>query len=498
MIHRMKIANLSQVSSLGAGHSDPLEAGAFLFFALLSTFLGIACLAVESPLLLLVAFSTLLAFSFKSPKLCLSLILAAAIFQNTILASLSGHIPSDDLFKASQGVNFLTFSAFGSIFAVVCLTTTDPRIMRHKRKVMLSALLLAVLVVYVAIGAKNANLASAIVYFRQSSILCFAFICGLYLGARINEKFLWDILLVTAIIVLALGFFELFFPDEFYTLLQVGKFNSFKFQNNPELHHPELIAKSTEFSWLNLTGDYALDIKARKLTGPTLHNISFGYVIAFLALTCLYRSRYFLCLASIGLLIYVGAKGPLAICLAALLVFSLLQLTRTKARSAEKIVVAIAVAYTALVIAYGIKSIDLHVLGLLSGLNSIFHSPMGHGLGMGGNLSDAARASRDIVEYRASGVPFAIESATGVLLYQIGIFTSLLILVFLSAAKGLRSVAAKDRKATVFVASLYFLFCNTLFQEESLAPAAAGLFFLLYGFLISNSDRVETSLDKFP
>src|SRR5690606_14906966 len=118
-----------------------------------------------------------------------------------------------------------------------------------------------------------------------------------------------------------------------------------------------------------------------------------------------------------------------------------------------------------------------HVIGFLTGLRDFFQNPAGQGLGIGGNLSSTS----DNLDWRhaqaVGETPVPVESAVGVMLYQMGV-GSVLFFAFLGA------VAASARRQILKTGSADFWFAfvtvttisaNAVLQEEAFySPLALG------------------------
>jgi hypothetical protein len=79
------------------------------------------------------------------------------------------------------------------------------------------------------------------------------------------------------------------------------------------------------------------------------------------------------------------------------------------------------IAYAVLGIYVGLQIGDYHVIGFMGGWNGFLQAPLGRGLGVGGNLSADFSSIDWSAAQQAGSVDGAVESAVGVLLYQMGI-----------------------------------------------------------------------------
>jgi hypothetical protein len=119
------------------------------------------------------------------------------------------------------------------------------------------------------------------------------------------------------------------------------------------------------------------------------------------------------------LLLFVGAKGALALLLFSL-AFCFVARFYTSVLAPLGLAALLA-GYALFVFWTGVQIGDFHVLGLICGLNGFLTNPIGHTLGQGGNLS-VDFAAIDWVKYQHAGATdIAVESAVGVLFYQMGV-----------------------------------------------------------------------------
>ncbi|MGA2794067.1 MAG: hypothetical protein ABSE69_11115 [Roseiarcus sp.] len=233
-----------------------------------------------------------------------------------------------------------------------------------------------------------------------------------------------------------------------------------------------------------------LQVRVVRLQGPNFHPISYGYALAILSAFVAVHGRLLLPLAALPLLVVVGAKGALALLLLSL---AYCFISRFYRGMLLPIGLALALAlYAAFAFYSGLQIGDFHVLGLIGGVNGFLSNPAGHSLGAGGNLSTNF-AGIDWSKYQHAGATdIAVESAAGVLLYQMGIAGIAVIAIYLWLAKlawrlfrSLRSPAL-----ALTAASIAVMLVNGLFQEEAwFAPLALGLVLSFAGLTFGAVDR---------
>ena len=95
------------------------------------------------------------------------------------------------------------------------------------------------------------------------------------------------------------------------------------------------------------------------------------------------------------------------------------------------IFVVLLVVYASAGIVTGIQTADYHVIGFIGGLKGFLANPIGRGIGVGGNLSIDMATRLDWSRSQSLGhTDVAVESAVGVLLYQMGVFGAVVLALF--------------------------------------------------------------------
>jgi len=245
----------------------------------------------------------------------------------------------------------------------------------------------------------------------------------------------------------------------------------------------------TDFLNTSLFAD--LDLKVQRLQGPNFHPISFGYLLASFMGFAAAHGRWPPALAALPLLLQTSAKGPLVLVLASL-TFCLIARRRRESTTLLGLGVVLLL-YAAFAIQSGMKSGDYHVLGLLGGLNGFLKNPIGHTLAQGGNLSIADFAAIDWSKFQSAGAAdVAVESAAGVMLYQLGLGALPVFGFYLSVAwRSWRIHQIVDAPALAYgCGSVCVILVNGVFQEEAyFAPLALGLVMAFAGLSLGAADR---------
>ena len=196
----------------------------------------------------------------------------------------------------------------------------------------------------------------------------------------------------------------------------------------------------------------------------------------------LFNRRWLLPLLALPLLLVIGSKGAMFLLLVGL--FVRLAKPLLGIRPALLLTVAASVAWVAGSIGFGIRAGDYHVLGLFAGLREFTHNPLGVGLGLGGNLSSTTvDVNWDLAQaHGAAAQP--MESAIGVMLYQMGIGSLLFLAFLLAIARAAwRAYRRSGDFAVLFlVVAVVAITANAVLQEEAFfSPLALGFALLLGG-----------------
>lgn len=439
---------------------------------------------------LLIPIAALLIFR-ASPPVFLVTLLISTIFQNLFLALSVNAVDIAAEFQAAQAVNFIMLLVGGGA-SILTLFSTGGTYNLAARRMLMPALAFAGLVAFfTVIGFVRADAPSALAYLRLYLIPPMGLAIGLCMGHRVSPEFWTKTAVLLAITLLIWAFFEICWPKETYEALNFATFYSWKFKGLSILYDAEYLVSRSIRAWLNLTGRYGLAVNLPRLFGPNIHAISYAYTLAFLALTLAYRGRWTVPLLIVPLLIMIGAKGPIVLVLLPFAFYAFYRATGTRA-VLWMIPVAL-VAYSALIVVYGLRSRDMHVLGLIAGLKGFITDPIGRGLGVGGNLSTMTKVGRDWGQFMAHGAAFALESAWGVLLYQMGVFCLPLVLMINRVRVALLEMLERDPRVLLLLAGQAVLMTNAVFQEEAFSPVAAGLMFMLFGLVMPQPPQIRRS-----
>ena len=231
-----------------------------------------------------------------------------------------------------------------------------------------------------------------------------------------------------------------------------------------------------------------------RLQGPNFHSISFGYALAIFGSVLAIHGRILMPVIMTPLLLMASAKGAIV-----LFIFSITFCFIARVRAHRFVwngLLVVLCLFAVVAFISGLRTGDYHVLGLIGGVNGFLRNPFGHSLGQGGNLSTNF-AEVDWNAYQASGSSeLAIESAVGVLIFQMGIAAiALLGLYFWLSKTAWRLYQTFGFSALAWSsAAIAIILVNGLFQEEALfAPLAFALILAITGLAFGSLDRVVMS-----
>lgn len=419
------------------------------------------------------------------------------LFQNLFVALVSPHIDSMDELNAIRGYNFLLTVVLWFAFAIPYLKDRarfDPRL-RLVIDVTTGALaLIGLYFLYGMMTVPN----NATVYLRNIA----APFLLLQIFAVVGYRYRISLGALTLIAVLALiyGYIELTARDALLQLVNGDVYITKRIREDYEagvwlrdlqetgrVMRGYLDTLATDF--LNTPMLQGLGLRFYRLVGPNFHSISFAYALAGLGVMLAAAGRGWYAVLTLPLILVIGSKGALIFLL---LIGGTLVLIAWVRSFPLWLYVAVLCLYTGMGIWVGINTQDYHVIGFIGGVRGFFANPFGHGIGVGGNLTLSVSAL-DWSRSQAIGhTDVAVESATGVLLYQLGIAGLLLLGVLGWVAIRLWSVYRRtgDRLHAAAALAMLTLLANGIFQEEALfAPLALGIVAAFAGLLLGAAYR---------
>jgi hypothetical protein len=413
-----------------------------------------------------------------------------ALYQNAVVALFcDGMEPG--AYQVLLGTGFMATGLLGCLTAARLLFSRPAATPATRRIGLLACAAIGVATFYAAYGAMLSSPASAAVYLRAATGMLLMLLVGLDAGRFWGFRSVAIGYLVSLVAGLCYSMLEVADPVWFYEVTGSISFMNLKY-NISQLDWPfhtarDLIATRTSVLF-NVTGSVTSAMSFR-FGGPNIHPISYAYVLAMAGIAAL-GLRWYWGVAPVVLILGVmGVKGAM---LTLITTLSLWLFWYWTARVSLLLVTMLifVVIYSAAVIHIGLQVGDFHVIGLIGGVNGFLRNPMGYGIGVGGNLSDEARAGVDMIDLQHNGADFALESAVGVLLYQLGLGVTALFAVFatlLAAARPRHEWNhARPQPTDAIFIGVAMTIVNGLFQEEAYTTYALGVAMLLGGVLVAN------------
>lgn len=416
-----------------------------------------------------------------------------SLYQNAVLALFAGGM-SPDAFQVLIGSGFMATGLLGAVAATRLLLGADPRDRRARALGWLAAAAIALAVLYAAYGAVVSTPVSAAIYFRATTGMLLMLLIGLDAGRWWDYRAVAFAFVAAVIPGLLYTAVEIADPEWLYGVAGSVDFMNLKYgpaQYDWPFHSPADLVATRTAVFFNVTGSEA-SLLSFRFGGANIHPISHAYVLAIAGLVALTLRQGWVALLTGVLLVLAGVKGALVVFATSLGFHAAWRLLRSPRLLLAGMALFVPT-YATAVILFGLETGDFHVIGLIGGVQGLLRNPLGHGIGAGGNLSADIGAGLDLVELQRHGADFALESAVGVLLYQLGIATLAIGLVF---ARTLRAALPavplrrlRPARTDILLIGLAMTVVNGLFQEEAYTPYALGTLMLLAGVLAANLGR---------
>ena len=455
-------------------------------------------LAVAFPISILLAFCLAYFAERETP----AVLIFATTFQNLFVSILSPLIPDGDSFNLVRGFVFLDTVVVWLVLIGRFLVLYRDYPAEVRRFVVLGLGALATIGLFAGLGLVIAG-SAAIIYTRNIATPILLFHIALLTASRARLS-ATPFLIALTLAVFACGYLELLDRPAWLALTNGRGYWALNLSGMATSGYWENELKQTGFVYRDLydyfrvslfNTSYLSGIEIFRLHGPNIHAISFGYTLAFGSLFLFASGRRLAALLALPLLVFASAKGAMLEILFVGLGWSVTALFG--ARSAALVFGLVAVAYCALLIVTGLAGGDYHVIGLMGGLKGFAANPIGHGIGVGGNLN----ASISLTEWQqaqATGAfDGAVESAVGVLLYQMGIAALAVIGYYGLIARSTWRLYARSGLLHQGLAAwgTLAILVNGIFQEEALfAPLAMGLMVCFSGIVIGSALRQDAQV----
>ena len=428
-------------------------------------------------------------------------LLFSCLFQNLFVAFVSPAVATLDQLNMMRGYNFIV-TAVMWVIAVTPYWTARARFDRKMRAVMdATTVALLVVAVYFILGLM-AHGGGALVYLRNivSPILMFQIFA---LIAYRHCLSLTTVLTVMAVGALAYGYLEFVAHDGLHAAINADTYLTLRAQQDrepntwvKELHETGRVIRSyldllvIDFLNTPLLADWGL--RFYRILGPNFHFISYAYGLAVFSIVLFAAGRWWYALLALPMLLIVGSKG--ALMLVVLVIAGLTMLLRLRGAAPLWIFAAVLLLYVTGGVLVGIHAQDYHVIGFIGGVKGFLANPIGRGIGVGGNLSlDMSAIDWSRSQYLGH-TDIAVESAIGVLLYQMGVFGAALLALFAWIAAQLWKAYrhSANRLYAMGCFGLLTVVANGVFQEEALfAPLALGIVLAFSGLLLGRAYRLS-------
>jgi hypothetical protein len=426
------------------------------------------------------------------------------VFQNIFVSIMSPLISGPSELEFIKGYNFLICAVMWATAVTTWLLNWRNAPAAVIRLMVAGIAVMAVIGAYFLIGFMQDPLAS-VIYLRNVVFPLLMFQLAL-LTASSHATPLTRTLIAIGVLMVVCGYLEFSFRD-FWLDLTNGhaywRFEEIKATDSGVWERemratgnvPVELNDRFKFSFLNtpLLEGFGLD-EFLRVFGPNISAISYAYGLAFFVLFMGATRRYLIAALAAPLAILCGVKGALI-----MMLFVAAGWIGTVVIGAVPTLVAGVVAalfYAAVGLYVGMQIGDYHVIGFMGGLNGFVQWPFGRGLGVGGNLG-ADFSSIDWSAAQAAGaVDGAVESAIGVLLYQMGIAAIVPLayyaaIAFLIWQRYRRSLLLPQGLAAF---GILITLVNGIFQEEALfAPLALGMLLALAGLALGHAIRAEAA-----
>ncbi len=473
--------------------SETLDAISHLGAAWVVLLLSVACFIIATPFGIMATFAMALLLCIKLPAATPALLVTAFMFQNMSIAFFVPLMSDVQGFDAVRGVNFILLLTAMACFIAAAFLHTE-RLPRQTRAwLLISFSIITLIVLYLALGAVRGDIKDALIYFRNTLTPIACFVIGISV-ASLYAVPLRKILLWSGIAAVGYGYAELFFTFDFLSLFGGDEYFRLRLSGQIESGYWDRIMEQTGFvlrglddimmvPFLNMAVLDQWFPRVFRLSGPNIHPISYAYALAVISAFMLFNRRAWYLLLSVPLLVIIGSKGALVLLLSAI---SLKIAVRFFGLRFSVISMCLVLGlYITGAIIYGRANGDYHVLGLLAGIRDFLGNPFGQGLGFGGNLSSSIKNVLSWSRAQQQGIAdIPVESALGVMLYQMGIAAPLYFAMLFGIARACYNVFANTRAPQFLfgIAAIVTISANSVLQEEAVySPLALGLTLLLAG-----------------
>jgi hypothetical protein len=440
-----------------------------------------------------------------SLELAFALMLAGLFLQNAFTAIASPLIQNPAHFSVLLGGSLLNILIMAGFSYLIWLKWRRSMPRDSQNLLLWTSLFLCAIVFYAGLGLVSSSASNVMIYGRIYTVGVMMLIIGVVLGRHLDFGYVLGVIRILTIVLVGWGIFEFLWPYDLYNLFNIRDFSNLKASQLDSSLTFRSVSELVQYnisSYLNLSGQFGLNLDFLRPKGPNLHTISYGYALAFCCLACFINRSVFLGMAAFIMMFLVGTKGPIILTVATLGVFMIYRIARNRYWFLAALAGAMSV-YLVGGLIYGYLSDDYHVLGFMGGINGFIKNPLGRGIGVGGNMSSMGIQEANFDVYQHLGAAdFALESAFGVMLYQFGIGMAIFLIFYWKLWHNVwkAALAQPSQPRLVMVpAALALLLVNSVFQEEAFSPLGWGLWLMLGGLMVgrywkqANTDKQATA-----
>ncbi len=433
-----------------------------------------------------------------------TLLIVSCVFQNAIIAAWV--VPASTVAEVSlaRALSFMITIALlvAATFSSFALQSRFAK--QDKTLLLLCYLLLLIVAGGAAVGAVIGDLAGAATYARNMSLMPAGLALGIFCGRSSGIKSA-DGFKIAFCFLLIFGYLEILFRDAFLTMVGLDEF-LLRTSERPDMIQYKLFQGFAQ--WFQAQESVLFNdplfsqtgMKSVRLQGPTAHPISFGYALVMTSLPLLVRYPIATLFLQIPIQFGVGSKGALILLLiCAAVSYAARPLLKLSRAGLWLMLGALWVPVTATALILGLSHNDYHVLGLLGGIKAFASNPFGHGVGTAGNLTQSVinGAVNWQALQHAGTADRGMESAIGVLIDQLGIFSAPFFLMGAVVIHGL--VSLKTATGLVLATAAMGLFANGVLQEEALfSPSSVELLFFLAGVVLATPSSHSKEMIGLP
>lgn len=470
-----------------------LSALTHLAAALLVLVLSIAAFVIATPAGIGLTFALTLLLAIMLPSATPVLLAISFMFQNMIISLFIPLMQNDAAFDTVRGANFVILLTATGAFGLAALLHPERLSAPARHWIRLLIAVMAIVTLYLALGAARGNMKDALIYFRNTltplSCLGIGIIAASSGRVRLDRVLLW--LGVAAAIY---GYCELFFTFDFLSLFNGDDYFRLRLSGQIESGYWDRILARTGFVLRSLEDTMRVPFlnmaifdqwfpRVFRLSGPNIHPISYAYALSVISTFMLFSRRTWFVFLALPLLVIIGSKGALILLLCAMAMKFGVALFGLRITTIAFVLSLLA--YVSIAILYGRANADYHVLGLMAGIRDFLRNPLGQGLGFGGNLSSSIKNVLSWSRAQQQGIAdIPVESAIGVMLYQMGIAATAYFAFLLGLARACYLAFQRSGNPRFLFALIatVTIFTNALLQEEAIySPLALGLALLLVG-----------------